>query len=109
MSSDAFADLAGSLGNFGGAPRSLLDANKRPVADSPADKEADGEPHAGKWGPTFQGRARDRAADIMVVRLRVHCHGPRAVSALQPLARSSPRWRIDMGADQVKQPQLMTT
>ncbi len=25
------------------------------------------------------------------------------------LVRSSPRWRIDMGADQVKQPQLMTT
>ena len=25
------------------------------------------------------------------------------------LTRSSPRWRIDIGADQVKQPQLMTT
>jgi integrase len=30
-------------------------------------------------------------------------------SSLRSLARSSPWWRLDIGADQVKQPQLMTT
>jgi hypothetical protein len=43
VSSDPFADLARGVGDFAGALTGLLDANKRPAAGSPADKEADGE------------------------------------------------------------------
>ncbi len=50
MSSDAFADLGRSLSQFAEGLRRLMDANQRPAAGSPADKEADGEPHAGDWG-----------------------------------------------------------
>src|SRR5712691_11019728 len=50
MSSDAFADLGRSLSRFAEDLRRLMDANQRPAAGSPADKEADGEPHAGDWG-----------------------------------------------------------
>ena len=50
MSSDAFADLGRSLSQFAEGLRRLVDVNQRPAAGSPADKEADGEPHAGDWG-----------------------------------------------------------
>lgn len=50
MSSDAFADLGRSLSKFAEGLRRLMDANQRPTAGSPADKEADGEPYAGGWG-----------------------------------------------------------
>lgn len=50
MSSDAFADLGRSLSQFAEGLRRLMDANQRPAAGSPADKEADGEPYAGDWG-----------------------------------------------------------
>jgi hypothetical protein len=50
MSSDAFADLGRSLSRFAEGLRHLMDANQRPAAGSPADKEADGEPWAGGWG-----------------------------------------------------------
>ena len=33
----------------------------------------------------------------------------RTIEIRRPLDRSSPQWRTDIGADQVKQPQLMTT
>jgi hypothetical protein len=91
-------------------------------------------PHAGRWcawcrrgrgrGRWWCGRRRQQGGDL--------CDGPlaaplttasqvpppgdhRAMSmfGLAPtprrLSRSSPRWRADIGADQVKQPQLMTT
>jgi hypothetical protein len=50
MSSDAFADLGRSPSQFAEGLRHLVDANQRPAAGSPADKEADDEPHAGDWG-----------------------------------------------------------
>lgn len=50
MSSDSFADLGRSLSQFAECLRRLVDANKRPAKGSRADKEADGEPHAGDWG-----------------------------------------------------------
>jgi hypothetical protein len=63
MSSDAFADLGGSLRTVAEELIQLVDANKRPAPGSPADKEADGEPFAGEWSTH---PARDLAATLLM-------------------------------------------
>jgi hypothetical protein len=50
MSSDPFADLAGTTEVFAREFRDVLTRNPQPAPGSPADKEADGEPYAGDWG-----------------------------------------------------------
>src|ERR1039458_656721 len=63
MSSDAFADLGGSLRTVAEGLIQLVDANKRPAPGSPADKEADSEPFAGEWSTHH---ARDLAATLLM-------------------------------------------
>lgn len=50
MSSDAFADLARTVGIFADSLRGLLDRNGLPARGSPAAAEIDSEPFAGEWG-----------------------------------------------------------
>jgi hypothetical protein len=49
MSSDPFADLAGSTEAFATEFREFMTRNPRPAPGSPADSEAHGEPFAGDW------------------------------------------------------------
>jgi hypothetical protein len=49
MSSDPFADLASSTAAFAREFREFTTRNPRPASGSPADKEAQGGPHAGDW------------------------------------------------------------
>jgi hypothetical protein len=50
MSSDAFADLGGTLVAVADGVMRVVEVNKSPAAGSPWDKERDGEPFAGEWG-----------------------------------------------------------
>jgi hypothetical protein len=50
MSSDPFADLAGSTEAFAREFREFMGRNQRPAVGSLADEEARGEPFAGNWG-----------------------------------------------------------
>lgn len=63
MSSDAFADLGGSLREVAEGLIQLVDLKKRPAAGSPADKEADGEPFAAEWSAH---PARDLFATLLM-------------------------------------------
>lgn len=63
MSSDAFADLGGSLRKVAEGLMQLVDVNKRPAPGSPAGEEADGEPFAGEWSAH---PARDLAATLLM-------------------------------------------
>jgi hypothetical protein len=49
MSSDPFADLAGSTEAFATEFRAFMTRSPRPAPRSPADSEAQGEPFAGDW------------------------------------------------------------
>lgn len=63
MSSDAFADLGGTLGTVADGLTRLVDVNKRPAAGSPWGKESDGEPFAGEWSAH---PARDLVATLLM-------------------------------------------
>jgi len=63
MSSDAFADLGGTLSAAADGLTRLVDVNKRPSAGSPWDKESDSEPFAGEWSAH---PARDLVATVLM-------------------------------------------
>jgi hypothetical protein len=63
MSSDAFADLGGTLGAVADGLIRMVDVNKGPTAGSPCDKESDGEPFAGEWSAH---PARDLVATLLM-------------------------------------------
>jgi hypothetical protein len=85
MSSDAIADLAGSLGKFSASLREAMERHPVPPEGSPAEKEAEGEPFAGDWG-RYPSRDIYAAALLATASCADHLAGTASVL----LARNAP-------------------